>query len=154
MMPTTNSSTPLLKISPAMTSDAMPIRIVSSQPIGSTPGWNRRPSAPTTAPTMINQIQCMIVWVPGPSSTKPLRPALELRLLGFEFLVRQDAGVVKVAQLAEVCVGVTRGMGALRLSHQVLHFPTPVLEAIDPDATLGKLHRFGSGERALLDEPP
>src|SRR4051795_739024 len=44
---------------PAITSEAMPTRIVTIQPIGSEPGWNNRPSAPTRAPTMISHTQCM-----------------------------------------------------------------------------------------------
>src|SRR5947199_6472468 len=37
----------LEKMSPAITSDAMPMRMVTIQPIGSEPGWKSRPSAPT-----------------------------------------------------------------------------------------------------------
>src|SRR5215217_2400896 len=57
--PTMNSSKVLEKMSPAITSDAMPMRMVTIQPIGSEPGWKSRPSAPTRAPTMISHIQCI-----------------------------------------------------------------------------------------------
>src|SRR4051794_1173427 len=57
--PTMNCSKVLEKMSPAITSEAMPMRIVTIQPIGSEPGWKSRPSAPTRAPTMIRNIQCI-----------------------------------------------------------------------------------------------
>src|SRR5204863_7144883 len=57
--PTMNCSNALEKMSPAITSDAMPMRMVTIQPIGSEPGWKSRPSAPTRAPTMISNIQCI-----------------------------------------------------------------------------------------------
>ena len=69
-----------LKISPATTSDAMPIRIVTIQPIGSLPGWSRRPRAPSIAPTMMSHIQCM----------SPLCPAGRARNLAL--LMCQGAG--------------------------------------------------------------
>src|SRR3954452_24993535 len=59
MIPTTNSSHVAEKISPATTSETMPIAMVSNIPIGSLPGWMSRPSAPTMAPTMMSQTQCM-----------------------------------------------------------------------------------------------
>src|SRR5215216_4428681 len=51
------------KISPATIREAMPIRIVTIQPIGSAPGWNSRPRAPTIAPTMMSHIHSMSGFV-------------------------------------------------------------------------------------------
>ena len=45
--------------------------IVAMIPIGSTPGWNNRPSAPTIAPTMMSQIQCMVRGVPRSERVNP-----------------------------------------------------------------------------------
>src|SRR4029453_1710448 len=153
MMPTMNSSTPLLKISPATTSDAMPIRIVSSQPIGSTPGWKSLPSAPTIAPTMMSHIQCMGRRFPGRrGGNNSLRGGLELSFLRFELFVGQDAGVVEVTQLPKVRLDVALHLRLLRPAHHVLHLLPPLLETLDADASLGELERLGPVDRPLLDE--
>jgi hypothetical protein len=60
--PITNASQPL-EIAAATIIEMTPIAIVPSRPIGSRPGWTSRPSVPTTAPTMMNQIQCMATAV-------------------------------------------------------------------------------------------
>src|SRR5262245_60546368 len=71
--PTMNCRSALEKMSPATTSDAIPIRMVTIQPIGSEPGWKSRPSAPTRAPTMISNIQCI---------KPPFQPSRDKRLKG------------------------------------------------------------------------
>ena len=48
--------------------------IVTIHPIGSRPGWSRRPRAPTSAPTRMSHIQCMAEVVPALPGPKP-RPA-------------------------------------------------------------------------------
>src|SRR6266508_543104 len=81
MIPTMNCTHPLEKIAPAITSEAMPMRIVTIQPMGSTPGWKSRPSAPTIAPTMISHTQCMACVVAAQRRRKRDR-ALNRGVLG------------------------------------------------------------------------
>src|SRR5581483_1184275 len=67
--PMMNASQPL-EMAAAMIIETMPTPMVRSQPIASRPGCNNLPSAPTTAPTMMNQIQCMTACVSTAGSTK------------------------------------------------------------------------------------
>src|SRR5690242_10933259 len=143
--PITNSQKPL-KIRPAITSDAMPIRIVTIQPIGSRPGWSRRPRAPTSAPTRMSHIQCMTVIVPGVvrSETCRLRTREQLGLLRLELLVAEDAVAAKLVELPELVGDVVAGLrpaGARRAEER-------------PELRLpgGRTVRLGPGDRPLLDE--
>ena len=76
--PMTNCQNPL-KISPATMREAIPIRIVTIQPIGSAPGWKSRPRAPTIAPTMMSHTHSMTSTFParGPAETRQERARRE-----------------------------------------------------------------------------
>ena len=65
MTPMMNAKPPL-EMMAAITIETIPMAMVSIQPIGSDPGWKSRPSAPTIAPTMINQMKCMAAGFPPP----------------------------------------------------------------------------------------
>src|SRR6185312_1290456 len=112
-----NASHPL-EMSAATSRETMPIAMVSSQPMGSDPGWKSRPSAPTIAPTMMNQMKCMAARYPGRPGRKPQVPlasADDLGPFGLELLVGEDPRLVEVAELAEVRLRVVGGLGLLRL---------------------------------------
>src|SRR6266496_1783030 len=96
--PRMNASHPL-EMSAAISIAATPIAIVSRRPMGSRPGWKRRPSAPTSAPTMRNQMKCMGVEFPRPNGRETLLVREQLGLLRLELLVGEDPGVVEVAEL-------------------------------------------------------
>ena len=76
----------------ATSRETMPIAMVSSQPMGSDPGWKSRPSAPTIAPTMMNQMKCMRGGFPPDPRRKPqfLGSAAGLGPFGLELLVGED----------------------------------------------------------------
>ena len=109
--PSTNRQKPCATI-PPMISDTMPSRIVTIQPIGSTPGWKSRPRAPTIAPTMINHTHDMPEVLPD--------QLLEPRALLRELVVVEQSGAMELLESS----GQSRLLEALRVG--------PELVGVDP----------------------
>jgi hypothetical protein len=109
--PSTNRQKPCATI-PPMISDTMPSRIVTIQPIGSTPGWKSRPRAPTIAPTMISHSHDMSGVLPD--------QLLEPRPLLRELVIVEQPGAMQLLEGS----GQPRVLEALRIG------PEPV--GVDP----------------------
>ena len=105
--PSTNRQKPCATM-PPMISDTMPSRIVTIQPIGSTPGWKSRPRAPTIAPTMINHTHDM----PGVLPDQLLEPRALLR----ELVVVEQSGAMELLESS----GQSRLLEALRIGPELI----------------------------------
>src|SRR5436305_7264289 len=161
MTPMTNATQPL-EMSAAISIETTPIATVSSNPMGSRPGWKRRPSAPTTAPTMRNQMKCMAgdsrAVARETARCRPaLQPAEQLGLLRLELLVRQDAFVAQLGELPDLLrdllVGVRLRVELLS-AQRVLELLAPLAHPRDADPALRELQRVRPGDRPFLHEPP
>src|SRR5439155_7341493 len=84
---------------PTISMDAIPIPRVMRSPIGSRPGWSRRPSPPTTRPMMTSPMMKPIVTPEGYPSASGAEHRLRGDVDEHVLLVEDDASIREVATL-------------------------------------------------------